>query len=165
MNSTRHVQIQNFMLFQSFQNLLITNGIGILLQVAAKSVEYRVSIRTVNCFFFFLDQSKVRIGTVNCPYSSGPNSVRTVLTLVSLVMSVSLLGYASTISLACQLTRLRVYQHTSLRVYAFTSFFQVYIRNGISILWDTDSQLSLQLGCEWDRTSLRAYQFSSLRAH
>ena len=52
MNSTRHAQIQNFMLFQSFQNVLITNGIGILLQVAAKSSENRVSIRTVNCSYF-----------------------------------------------------------------------------------------------------------------
>ena len=71
-----------------------TNGIEILLQVATKSDENRFSIRTVN-WFYFLNWMKLRIGTVNCPYSSDFNGVRTVLTLISSVTSASLLAYAS----------------------------------------------------------------------
>ena len=69
-NSTSYAQMQNLLLLRLFQNVLITNGIWILLQFAAKSGENRVWIRTVNCSYSS-GQIKVRIGTVNCPYSSG----------------------------------------------------------------------------------------------
>ena len=39
---------------------------------------------------------KVRIRTVNCPYSLGPNGVRIVVTLITSVTSASLLAYAPT---------------------------------------------------------------------
>ena len=72
--------IRNLLLFRLFQNVLITNGIWILLYNAASTLtkwclmwpsKFMVALKRRSPSHVVLGQHKFRIGTVNCPYSWG----------------------------------------------------------------------------------------------
>ena len=89
--STNNSPMQNLPLLRLLQNVLITNGIWILLLFAAKSGENRVRIRKVNCTYLFFRSDEGQNRDNQLSLFLGSESVSITVTLVmwvSLVMLV-----------------------------------------------------------------------------